>query len=738
MKYYSLVIISLSGSFLIFEALKVIKAFFYTMFRALGLFLLFPQAVFCQQTVESAFGSLKKLEETRNFEEVEEVSTWLLKQDLNDSLRFTTQWYLIRAKFGLKEYDEAKATLRRQLVNINYHSRRDSIGQYNTGSVFMDLGRASYFQGQSDSARTFMDSASAWFRLSGNYEFYAKCVFNQSIISKNMGENGRAFESLMQAKKTLVRSNDTSTLMILYAEIANTLGSMNLTDSCFYYSNKAIELALLLPDSTSLGVYYSNQAQFLVNAHRYREGLKSATKAIEIKTNFKPSSGLSFAYGSKGRALEGLGKHDSALLMHRKALSSERRTSSSYAASLQNIGSVLETMGELDSAEHYYQMALGSKRQNKIGKGRISNYLGLASVSLMHSKPRTAKTYLDSVKTELLVYKDYRHIVDYYDLYARYHILTGNAVQAGKSIDLKDTYIDSLNNQERAARVDGLQTLFEVKAKEAAIAQLDKENALNKLQLDNKQLELARRNQQVLLACLVALLLVVVVVVYAYYYRLKKKRNAQLLSQNQTIEEQNEQLKQLNREIYHRTKNHLQNMTSLLSVQKYQLKDANARELIQENENRMHAMGLLHKRLFAGESIERLHLSSFCDELVKDLAFAFNMPGHFKPSISIKNITVSPDTMVPLTLVINELLTNAFKYGLKHPNPELEISGSFKENDIIISVKDNGPGFESPSDQNISGSFGMELIYSMISQMNGQITFRNERGAVIEVVVPKV
>ena len=125
----------------------------------------------------------------------------------------------------------------------------------------------------------------------------------------------------------------------------------------------------------------------------------------------------------------------------------------------------------------------------------------------------------------------------------------------------------------------------------------------------------------------------VAVVVYAYYYRIKKRRNEQLVRQNQTIEKQNDQLKQLNREIYHRTKNHLQSMTSLLSVQKYQIKDENARELIEENENRMHAMGLLHKRLFANEAVDQLEVSSFIQELVADLAYAFNVPNDFKPTI---------------------------------------------------------------------------------------------------------
>ena len=234
---------------------------------------------------------------------------------------------------------------------------------------------------------------------------------------------------------------------------------------------------------------------------------------------------------------------------------------------------------------------------------------------------------------------------------------------------------------------------------------------------------------------LIAALLLLGISVWMYFKT--KRLNNSLKDRNQTIDNKNTQLQQLNREIYHRTKNHLQSMSSLLSLQKYQIHDQNARALMQENENRMHVMSLIHKRLFDQGAVEIIFLDDFIDELVSDLAFTYNMPSHFKSDLQIPKIAIAVDVMVSLSLTLNEALTNAFKYGLKTNNPYLIIKTSIDLDIITIEIADNGPGFSSLKHIEQSGTFGIELIKSMMKQIKGSVQFINNAGAIIRLQFPK-
>ena len=194
--------------------------------RILLLLLILSRCTISFAQVDGAFGSLAQLEKEKKYRQVDSISRWLLTQDLSDSLLFNTTWYQVRAKFALGEYNRAKVYLKRILPITRSSRGTDSLNYYNAGAVFMDLGRADYFLRQLDSARINMDSASRRYEQCKNWDFYAKSIFNQSIISRHMGDQVQGFALLMKAKKTLVQSSDWATLMILYAEISNTLSSM--------------------------------------------------------------------------------------------------------------------------------------------------------------------------------------------------------------------------------------------------------------------------------------------------------------------------------------------------------------------------------------------------------------------------------------------------------------------------------------------------------------------------------
>lgn len=205
---------------------------------------------------------------------------------------------------------------------------------------------------------------------------------------------------------------------------------------------------------------------------------------------------------------------------------------------------------------------------------------------------------------------------------------------------------------------------------------------------------------------------------------LRIKAEQQLIEKNQKLEESydlilsgNKEKTILVKEIHHRVKNNLQIIISLLRLQMTEVKNLEAKEHFSEAINRVMVMSSIHQKLYQEKDISKFNLEEYIVVLSSELKqfFTEEFPIEFKFDIDYDNIDLK--TVVPLGLILNELLSNSFKYAFTSSETGI----------IEISIQDSSPGFRMKYSDNgkwkknpdEDSGFGLELIDILTEQLNG-------------------
>jgi two-component sensor histidine kinase len=193
------------------------------------------------------------------------------------------------------------------------------------------------------------------------------------------------------------------------------------------------------------------------------------------------------------------------------------------------------------------------------------------------------------------------------------------------------------------------------------------------------------------------------------------------------------------REVHHRVKNNLQVIASLLSLQSRYAKGDDHRAAFDDMHNRVTAMALVHEELNLGSGDEAIDLKRFTKRLVGSLILIYAEGGvshHFV--LEAESLRVDLDTAVTLGLLLNEAISNAFKHAFPRGSAgEITVRlWSAKEGGVHLSIADNGRGFEMGFDPMNSGTLGLSLMGSLVTQLSGELKVANNEGAVLQVWVP--
>lgn len=178
------------------------------------------------------------------------------------------------------------------------------------------------------------------------------------------------------------------------------------------------------------------------------------------------------------------------------------------------------------------------------------------------------------------------------------------------------------------------------------------------------------------------------------------------------------------REIYHRVKNNLMVVTSLLSLQSGHIDDKQTRDMFHESENRVHAMSMIHERLYLAEDLLSINVGEYIRNLSADLFAAYQVDAdNVSLRLDISDIDFDVDTMIPCGLIINELISNALKYAFPGGrggvlNVVLK-SGTDGRHTLVVS--DDGVGIPEDIDISNTESFGLQIVQSAVKQMDGTI-----------------
>ena len=301
----------------------------------------------------------------------------------------------------------------------------------------------------------------------------------------------------------------------------------------------------------------------------------------------------------------------------------------------------------------------------------------------------------------------------------------GNYQLALANNRLAAAYQDTLMNEQRAKELVATETRFRTAEKQRQITGLSLENARQ------------RRRFWWLLAGTLGL--VGLMGLAGGQYRIIRKKNRQLLLTTHLIEERNQRitaqadkLTLLMRELHHRVKNNLAIVASLLRLQSNRLTDVQAVQAVRESQQRVEAMAMIHQSLYLNDDATIVDMHLYVHNLVNYLVRAYGYTPHtLRLDVAVEPLELDVDVAMPLGLIINELVTNAFKHALPNASaPALRIGlRSTAAAGLELEIEDNGPGIAPEQRGTHPLSFGNRLVEALVQQLKGQLAVENQPGA---------
>ena len=291
-------------------------------------------------------------------------------------------------------------------------------------------------------------------------------------------------------------------------------------------------------------------------------------------------------------------------------------------------------------------------------------------------------------------------------------------------VKLKDSVSESTKNKQ----LQELQIEYETNQKEKENVFLKKENLLQ--QNKAKQADYVRN----LTLTGIFVLLVFIALLY-YSFRINQKNSKKISEKNISLNKLVTEKEWLLKEIHHRVKNNLQIVMGLLQRQSAYIDNDHALAAIQNSENRMHSIALIHQKLYQADNLDLIFMPEYIGEMIGYLKDSCGLENRIFFEKQVDNIYLDVAQAVPLGLILNEAITNSIKYAYPdHASGIVYISMiEAEDRQIELTIADNGPGLPSAFNLDEVDSLGINLMKGLSKQMGAICEIANEEGCVIQI-----
>lgn len=191
------------------------------------------------------------------------------------------------------------------------------------------------------------------------------------------------------------------------------------------------------------------------------------------------------------------------------------------------------------------------------------------------------------------------------------------------------------------------------------------------------------------------------------------------------------------RELFHRTKNNMQVISAMLQLQSLSMSDPKMVKVLFETGNRIKTMSLVHQKLYQAKDLSQINLNNYIKELIELLKDIYNVNGDkIKINLDLEDQLILIDYAVPCGLIINEVVSNAFKYAFPGDRKgNITITLIRKSNgELVLTFKDDGVGLPENYNMEENRTIGMQLINTLVvHQLDGTIAINGVGGVTIEI-----
>jgi two-component sensor histidine kinase len=505
-------------------------------------------------------------------------------------------------------------------------------------------------------------------------------------------------------------------------------------DSAHYYAQLSLRSMQETGDKVLAPLFYQRMGEVIGSISSREEALHWFQKAMDIK---KTKQNQVFWYKSflvKARVLNSLNRYKEALTLIKSISTTFPPTNDFDKLGLAyTTGLCYLRFNEFDKAEEQFNifLTLSERFPAQYIHGELPTaYLAIAELYFYQKKYAKAKNFIQKAVSAPHGLESVLNETNRFELLFKLDSVAGNNIAAIKDYQAYKLMSDSLSNLRIRQNYKELQVRFESVNKDRNI----------KLLKQNNEIQSARLRQDVYFRNMIlwAVVLISVIALLLYYlYRVKQRSNTQLQGQQKVLERLITEKEWLVKEIHHRVKNNLHTIVSLLESQSAYLKNDDALSAVRDSQHRIHAMSLIHQKLYMGEDMMTINSAAYIKELVSYLNDSFKLEGRIMFQTEIEEFDLDVAVAIPLGLIINEAVTNAIKYAFDGPGGSVKITLKKTGEVYLLEIADDGIGL--PLDFNINkriSSLGMTLMKGLSKEIGAQFTITSNKGTSITILFP--
>jgi len=491
---------------------------------------------------------------------------------------------------------------------------------------------------------------------------------------------------------------------------------------------------------------YNMNSKLYRNLFQYEKAILALKKEIKAlkKSKNRDSLIIPSAFNDLGYYYYESKNNDSALVNFKKSLSyADKSLKGIDEKSHELITAVVKgNIGEIHVNRKMFNeaipllledIAVGIKFKSDIGS--IANSYNLLAVCYLELGDfEKANEILNNIKPLIVELSDNPARVDYLENKGNYY----NKIQ--KSDSSNYYYKEALR----------IKSFIDIKGKNQILASneliysiTEEHRLLEKHETDLKNQELMLKNKQKNLLVFFALILLLLLVLSVYNsYKLKKSRK-EVREKNKEITLKNKQVKialsekeVLLKEVHHRVKNNLQVISGLLEMQNISVTDESVKLALKEGQNRIQSVALVHKMMYQSENVSKVDMQKYLQELLQVLELSYASPRkNIKTIINAVGIDFDVNLAVPISLIVNEAVCNAYKHAFKNKKSGIIQVVIKKEQETTYSllIKDDGVGLPEGFDVKQLKSIGFDLIYGLARQLKGKLVASGTLGTEIKI-----
>ncbi len=183
------------------------------------------------------------------------------------------------------------------------------------------------------------------------------------------------------------------------------------------------------------------------------------------------------------------------------------------------------------------------------------------------------------------------------------------------------------------------------------------------------------------------------------------------------------------KEVHHRIKNNIASIEGLLSLQADSTDNAEVKTALQESISRIQSTRVLYEKLLMGKDYQDVSIKNYIESLVDSLIAVFPESKNVTIEKKINDFTLNSNKVIPIGIMINELMTNIFKYAFKgRDSGRISINLDKTETHVTLTIQDNGIGIDESINENKTQGFGLTIVKMLAEQLKGTYAIKNDKG----------